>query len=136
MHVGSNGPPDYFSVTPTGSYDGVTCHPPTGAARLFVMAPVLSYRSESTGGEGDEYLGYLAGYHHLDYGSCASLGQAFESWTGPSGSGNLACMNPYDGRPWIYFTFGEGRYLAFATRDDSNCAALYQWWEQLKTFLP
>jgi hypothetical protein len=45
-------------------------------------------------------------------------------------------MNPYDGRPRIDFTFGEGRYLAFATRDDSNYAALYQWWEQLKTFLP
>ena len=45
-------------------------------------------------------------------------------------------MNPYDGRPWIYFTFGDGRYLAFATRDDIDYDALYQWWEQLKTFLP
>ena len=36
-------------------------------------------------------------------------------------------MNPYDGRPWIYFTFGKGQYLAFATRDDSNYSALYAW---------
>jgi hypothetical protein len=45
-------------------------------------------------------------------------------------------MNPYGGRPWIYFSFGKGRYLAFATRDDSDYAALYQWWVGLKTFLP
>jgi hypothetical protein len=30
------------------------------------------------------------------------------------------------GRPWICFSFGRGQYLAFATRDDSNFAALYQ----------
>ena len=45
-------------------------------------------------------------------------------------------MNGYEGRPWIYFTFNGGRYLAFATRDDANYAALYAWWDQLKTFLP
>lgn len=45
-------------------------------------------------------------------------------------------LNPYDGRPLIYFSFAKGRYLAFATRDDSDYDALYAWWDQLKTFLP
>ena len=130
-----NQPVTYFSVRPTSSRGGITCHPSTGAARLFVMAPVLAYSGDSSGA-GDEYLGYLTAYHHLTFGSCASLDQAYELWSGPNGSGQLACMNPYDGRPWIYFTFGKGQYLAFATRDDSNYAPLYKWWEQLKIFLP
>jgi hypothetical protein len=38
--------------------------------------------------------------------------------------------------PAHYFSFLGGRYLGFATRDDSDNDALYQWWETLKTFLP
>jgi hypothetical protein len=87
-------------------------------------------------GGGDEYLGRLEGHHQLPAGSCATSARAHEPWTSTGGSGELACMNPYDGRPWIYFTFGKGRYLAFATRDDTDYTALYKWWEQLKTFLP
>jgi class 3 adenylate cyclase len=132
--------PDYLiSVTPTRSRGGVTCHPATGATRLYVMEPMSVGYARGTNqllSLGDEYLGYLAGYHHLVFGSCATEELAYEPWSGPSGSGQLACMNPYDGRPWIYFSFGKGRYLAFATRDDSNYAALYAWWEQLRTFLP
>jgi hypothetical protein len=101
---------------------------PMSSAYMHIYSQVVAV--------GDEYLGYLTGYHHLAFGSCAIDKLASELWTGPSGSGQLACMNPYDGRPWIYFTFGGGRYLAFATRDDSNYAALYQWWVGLKTFLP
>jgi hypothetical protein len=84
----------------------------------------------------DVYLGFLVSVHRLPFASCATDNGAHELWTGPSGSGTLACMNPYDGRPWIYFSFGKGQYLAFATRDDSNYAALYAWWEQVKIFLP
>ena len=82
------------------------------------------------------YLGYLASNNQLPAGSCFSEDRAYERWTGPRGTGMLACMNPYDGRPWIYFSFAKGRYLAFATRDDSDYDALYAWWDQLKTFLP
>jgi hypothetical protein len=85
---------------------------------------------------GNEYLGCLEGYYHIPFGSCSTDARAYEPWTGPSGSGQLACMNPYDGRPWTYFSFNNGRYLAFATRDDSDYAALYQWWVELKIFLP
>jgi hypothetical protein len=52
------------------------------------------------------------------------------------GTGIVACMNPYQGRPWIYFTFDEGRYLGFATRDDVDFDVLYAWWLRLRTFLP
>jgi class 3 adenylate cyclase len=128
-----------ISVTPTGSRGGITCHPATGAARLYVIEPT-SPASNSltilTPAFGDEYLGFLTAYHHLAFGACATDRQAYELWSGPSGSGQLACMNPYDGRPWIYFSFDRGLYFGFATREDSNYAALYQWWEQLKTFLP
>jgi hypothetical protein len=125
------------NVTPYDSLGGVTCHPATGAARLFVMMPLKCPSGcPDVIAMGDEYLGYLTAYHHLPFGSCATDRRASEPWTSPSGSGNLACMNPYDGRPWIYFSFDKGQYLAFATRDDSDYAALYAWWEQLKTFLP
>jgi class 3 adenylate cyclase len=118
-------------VAPEASRGGVTCKPATGADRLYVMAPVLR-------GVGDagEYIGYLSSRRQLIGGSCATGDQAHERWTGPSGKGSLACMNPYDGRPWIYFSFAGGKYLAFATRDDSDYDALYAWWDQLKTFLP
>lgn len=81
-------------------------------------------------------LGRLEGHHGLPPGSYAVTDQAHGTWAGPLGSGAIACMNQYDGRPWIYFTFGSDRYLAFATRDDSDYDALYAWWESLKTFLP
>ena len=45
-------------------------------------------------------------------------------------------MNPYDGRPLIYFPFDRGRDLGFATRADSNDTALYRWLEQLQVFMP
>ena len=142
QHEPVYGPDSLISVTPTGSRGGVTCHPATGATRLYVMKPTSSTYSPPTIGAsaesiaGDEYLGYLTGLHKLAFGSCATEARAYELWSSPSGSGQLACMNPYDGRPWIYFTFGKGRYLAFATRDDSDYAALYAWWKQLRTFLP
>jgi class 3 adenylate cyclase len=125
-----------ISVTPRSS-GGVTCHPPSGAMRLYVMAPrVLPPYPPSWKAMGAEYLGLLTAVHTLPDGSCATEHRAYERWTGPRGSGLLACMSPYDGRPWIYFTFGGGKYLAFATRDDSDHDALYAWWDQLKTFLP
>jgi hypothetical protein len=62
--------------------------------------------------------------------------RAHERWRGSRGTGIVACMNPYDGRPWLYFSFGDGKYLAFATRDDADDDALYAWWEQLTTLLP
>jgi class 3 adenylate cyclase len=125
-----------ISVTPRSS-GGVTCHPPSGAMRLYVMAPrVLPPYPASWKAMGAEYLGLLQARHRLPDGSCATENRAFERWTGPRGSGLLACMNPHDGRPWIYFSFVKGRYLAFATRDDSDYDALYAWWDQLKTFLP
>ena len=141
LHMPVVGPDTLLAVTPTGSRGGVTCHPATGATRLYVMEPTSSTDPPILSGAsrdsiaGDEYLGFLAGLHTLAFGSCVTDARAYQLWSSPSGSGQLACMNPYDGRPWIYFTFGKGRYLAFATRDDSNYAALYAWWEQLKTFL-
>jgi class 3 adenylate cyclase len=141
VHMPAAGPDTFTSVTPTGSRGGVTCHPATGATRLYVMQPAtpsVEYYLGSGGpsAPGDVYLGFLASVKKLPFGSCSTDKRAQEMWFGPSGSGMLACMNPYDGRPWIYITFGKGRYLGFATRDDSNYAALYQWWEQLKIFLP
>jgi serine/threonine-protein kinase len=125
-----------YSITPS-SQGGVTCRPAAGPARLYVLAPA---RAPEWVGDvtspADQYLGYLTGVHDIPSGSCAAGSRAYERWTGPSGSGQVACMNPFDGRPWIYFTFARGRYLAFATRDDADYGALYAWWQQLKTFLP
>ena len=133
--AGSMGDRTYVPVTPVSS-GGVTCHLAGGAARVYVMDPLAPYVAEGQGlTTADEYLGYLEGARRIPPGSCGTGDRAYERWTGPSGSGMLACMNPYDGRPWIYFTFHKGQYLGFATRDDSGYAALYEWWLELKTFL-
>jgi len=123
-----------WSITPI-SFGGVTCHPPVGATRLYIMEPTPP-KEETAPAPGDTYIAYLEGHSQLTAGSCATESRAYELWTSPSGSGQLACMNPYDGRPLIYFTFGKGRYLGFATRDDSDYSALYQWLVERKTFLP
>jgi class 3 adenylate cyclase len=125
---------EWQEVNPGVPRGGVTCLPTTGAARFYVM----DFSGKGGGWVTDGSLGHLEAMYRIPYGSCATQARAYEPWTGPSGSGMLACMNPspYDGRPWIYFTFGNGKYLGFATRDDSDYAALYQWWDQLKTFLP
>jgi hypothetical protein len=116
----------------------VTCRPASGASRVYLMLPD---RPVSEGLHGDKtapgilYLGFLASMQNLPFGSCGTDNRAQELWSGPSGNGQLACVNPYDGRPWIYFSFGKGKYLGFATRDDSNFRALHEWWLELKTFL-
>jgi class 3 adenylate cyclase len=121
-----------------GSLAGVTCRPDAGATRLYIMLPAIPGvgAADNVSDPGDFYLGILTAAYNIPLGSCATDKRATELWTGPSGGGQLACMNPFEGRPWIYFTFGKGRYLAFATRDDSDYGALYQWWVELKTFLP
>jgi class 3 adenylate cyclase len=129
----------YQAITPDHVLAGLTCRPAAGAARLYVVEIGLPrgwYALAEIQTYGDTYLGFLEGHWKIPPGSCATDKRAYETWSGPSGSGQLACVNPYDGRPWIYFTFDKGRYLAFATRDDSDYAALYAWWGQLKTFLP
>ena len=117
---------------------GLTCRPEAGARRLYVLQPARPPDSRSGQPEaaGDTYVGFLAARRKIPDGSCASGDAALERWRGSRGTGLLACLNPYDGRPWIYFSFGKGRYLAFATRDDADYAALYGWWEQVRTFLP
>jgi hypothetical protein len=132
--------PSHVPVAPTQLQAGLMCRPATGAARLYVLEPgwpigwIVGYKTQIA--LGDTYIGFLEVHWQIPVGSCATDKLAYEAWTGPGGNGTLACMNPYDGRPWIYFTFGKGRYLGFATRDDSDYAALYRWWEQLKVFLP
>lgn len=131
-----NSPASIWPVTPP-ELGGITCQPPAGAARLYVAEPERPDALRPTGyGWADEYIGRLAGRWAIPSGSCAVDARAYERWRTALGTGLLACMNPYQGRPWIYFTFGKGHYLAFATRDDSDYDALYAWWEQLKTFLP
>lgn len=117
---------------------GLTCRPDAGARRLYVMQPASPPDADPAQPEaaGDTYIAFLAARRRIPEGTCASGGRAFERWRGSRGTGLIACMNPYDGRPWVYFSFGKGRYLAFATRDDADYGALYDWWEQLTTFLP
>ena len=116
---------------------GITCHPRTGADRLYVAElDRPAGWGPSASSWADEYIIRLTGRWAIPLGSCASPAKAYERWRTTSGTGLVACMNTYDGRPWIYFTFGAGTYLAFATRDDADYDALYAWWEQLKTFLP
>lgn len=129
-------PDQRIAITPR-SRVGVTCRPQAGARRLYVMEPA---QPRQTFGQptaaGDEYVGYLAARWNIPQGSCDGEGRGYERWRGSRGTGIVACMNPYEGRPWVYFSFGDGKYLGFATRDDADYDTLYAWWEQLTTFLP
>ena len=125
-----------WPVTPT-VLAGITCKPPTGAARMYVAEPEKPPGfSSAQEGWADEYMSRLTGLWTIPLGSCATEAKAYTRWRTVQGTGIVACMNPYQGRPWIYFTFAEGRYLGFATRDDADYDALYAWWEQLMLFLP
>ena len=85
---------------------GLTCRPDAGARRLYVMEPARGPDSDPGQPEavGDTYVGYLAARWRIPEGSCASDPRAFERWRERQGTGLLACMNPYDGRPWVYFS--------------------------------
>ena len=43
---------------------------------------------------------------------------------------------PFDGSPWVDFTFDDAHMLAIATRDDRDYDTLYEWFQDLRTFLP
>jgi hypothetical protein len=49
----------------------------------------------------------------------------------------VACLpaTNFDGKPRIYWSFGGGRVLAFATRADTDYDALYRWWKNLTLFI-
>jgi hypothetical protein len=132
-------PVGFVDILPPPPIAGATCRPAAGATRLHVQRRALSGRSVDVSSEADEYLGFLAGRWKVPDGDCAVDAAAKQRWTSPRLTfGNVVCFrsHPYDGRPWIYFTYGGGRYLAFATRDDADYDALLAWWERLRPFLP
>ncbi len=130
-------PGGFVDILPPRPEAGVTCRLPAG-----VRLSVQEHRPANSGGSSysvpDEEVGFMAARWKVPDGDCATARAALQQWTSARGLGTVVCfrIHPYDGRPWIDFSFANGRYLAFATRDDSDYGALYSWWEQLRALLP
>jgi hypothetical protein len=44
-------------------------------------------------------------------------------------------MAGWDDASWIYWSFGNGNTLGFATRKDADYESLYRWWRNLTLFI-
>ena len=138
--VGVPRKPTIVDAMPPSPLAGVLCRPRTGASRLYVRRQSTTVVGADPSSDADEFLGYFVGRYGMTLGSCSTNPKAYELWTHSSGGsgGTIACfrVSPLDGRPWLYFTFGSGRYLAFATREDTDYAAIWAWWEGIRPLLP
>ncbi|HEY8167128.1 MAG TPA: hypothetical protein VIF84_00300, partial [Candidatus Limnocylindrales bacterium] len=136
LNIGTQGNLVPFPVTPPEPTAALTCTPSVGADRVHF----LWY--QFAGGNAVNALDYLstqAARHEAKDGDCAADTKARESWSNERlGAGLVVCFRaaPFDGSPWVDFTFDDAHMLALATRDDRDFDTLYEWFQDLSTFLP
>jgi serine/threonine-protein kinase len=130
--------PDMVDIAPKAPTVSLTCNPGSGASRIhflwYEIAPGISGRDNTV-----DYLSLLAPRYGAGEGDCSTDDKALDSWSNERlGSGLVVCFRtaPFDGSPWVDWTFADGHMLALATRDDRDYDALYAWFQDLRTFLP
>ncbi len=130
--------PDLVNIAPTVPTASLTCSPASGASRVhflwYQIASGIKGRDNTY-----DYLSLLAPRYGATEGDCSKDERALSSWSNERlGSGLVICFRtaPFDGSPWLDWTFANGHMLALATRDDRDYDALYDWFDGLRTFLP
>jgi serine/threonine protein kinase len=130
-------PSEFQSILPPTPRVSLSCQPTSGATTAYVQ----TFPAE--GGDGsvaDTAISYYAARYELGDKDCAD-GQAGSGDWALGGSslpnGYFVCVpeSSFDGHAWIYWTFDDGRVLAFATRDDADFDPLYRWWKNLTLFI-
>ncbi len=136
LDVGAPGGPVPIPVTPSEPTAALTCTPAAGADRVHF----LWY--QFAGGNAVNALDYLstqAARYEVGDGDCSADEKAREPWSNERfAAGLVVCFRaaPFDGSPWVDFTFDDAHMLALATRDDRDYDTLYEWFQDLRTFLP
>jgi hypothetical protein len=132
--------PVFENVRPPDAKVSLACLPTDGADALYLQIVPEVSDSGAVGGEGAFHVNAIAQRYKMPQGDCAAGKMVTSSWSvggTPVPNGLVAC-NPksdFDGHPWIYWSFGNGKVLAFATRHDTDYPALFAWWKNLTLFL-
>jgi serine/threonine protein kinase len=133
-------PGGFQDIQPPSPRVSLTCTPSDGASAAYVQ----TFRSEGgttdPGSVADTAISYLASRYKLPDKDCTDGTAASGDWSLGGSSlpnGYLVCLpeSSFDGHAWVYWTFDRGRILAFATREDSDYSALYDWWKDLTLFI-
>jgi hypothetical protein len=87
-------------------------------------------------------LAYLAARYKVAQSECSSTTPATTTWSkGGSSSSNgtyVVCITKAGfaaDSAWIYWSFGRGKAMAFATRADGDFDALHRWWKNVALFI-
>jgi hypothetical protein len=134
--TGVFGNPVPFSVTPPQPTASLTCTPPKGADTVHFLWYQFAGGNASNA---VDYLSLLTVRHAAADGDCEQDPKARQPWSNERlGAGLVACFEaaPFDGSPWLDWTYKDGHMLALATRDDRDFDTLYEWFQDLRPFLP
>ena len=131
-------PANRFNMAPPIPSASVACQPANGAERVnFLWYQFINDRRAFS--NATDYVGMFAQRWKVADGDCSSSQKAREQWSNEIGSsGVLICLStaPFDGAPWITWSFDDDHVLAFASRSNRDFGALYRWFQDLKQFLP
>jgi hypothetical protein len=126
----------YETVQPPAPKASLMCAPSGGPDRVYFQRIVSGNGISETANA----VTQIASRYGIKGGDCASGTDAYTTWSlggGDIASGSVTCIAKaeWDGASWIYWSFADGKILAFATRKDAGHDALYSWWKKLTLFL-
>ena len=134
----ASGNRDRYNVAPPVPTASVACRPTVGAeTAYFLRYQFITGNRIFT--NATDYVGMFGKRWQVADGDCQTASSARESWSNTLGSsGIVICMAtaPFDGAPWVTWSFDHDHVLGFASRGDRDFGALYRWFQGLKQFLP
>jgi len=116
------------------------CSPPGGPDAVYFQEMREDLQYSDSGEEAAISVTHLGNRYTIPTGDCTSGESAMTTWSiGGSAvpNGSVVCIPKagWDDAAWIYWSFGKGNTLGFATRKDTDYAALYSWWKNLTLFI-
>jgi serine/threonine protein kinase len=132
---------NYEPVQPTLAPKAtLICSPGGEADDVYLQELREDLEYSDSGEEAGIAVAKLATRYEIKPGDCSSGAKATTTWSVGGGSvpnGNVVCIPKagWDGASWIYWSFGDGNTLGFATRKDADYDALYRWWQNLTLFI-
>ncbi len=118
----------------------LACQPIDGPDKVYFQETSEDPTYSDSGEEASSGVADLATRYSIAVGDCSSGKPAADTWAiggGAVANGNVTCIPKagWDGAAWIYWSFGGGNTLGFATRTDADYDALYRWWKNLTLFI-
>jgi serine/threonine protein kinase len=118
----------------------LVCQPIDGPDEVYFQETSEDPTYSDSGEEASSGVADIATRYTIDVGDCSSGEPAADTWAiggGAVANGNVTCIPKaaWDDAAWIYWSFGGGNTLGFATRKDADYDALYRWWKNLTLFI-